>query len=157
MMGVLFLTSCATDRCGPTKENFLENYEKFVDRVESKDMSLDKEEWQILDKKFDKYLTECYTEFEDALTNSEQIDFASNTVRYYYNKYGKSLSKQLGSDPDAFTRNMTKQLEDLLHGNEDEIEALIEEFAIRMDRDELDELIEKGSEFLQLITEDLEN
>ncbi|RLD20423.1 MAG: hypothetical protein DRI69_06320 [Bacteroidetes bacterium] len=157
MMCALMLASCATDQCGPTKEQFLENYEKFVDKVESKDLTSDSDAWQSMDQKLDKYLSECYTEFENNLTNSERIDFASNTVRYYYTKYGKEISVQLGSDPEAFARQMSKNLEAFLNGNEDEIEALIDDFAHRLDRKDLDELIEKGSEFLQLLTEDLEN
>ncbi len=156
MMCALTLASCATDQCGPTKEKFLENYEQFVDRVESKDLASDKEAWQSLDQKLDKYITECYTEFENDLTNSERIDFASNTVRYYYTKYGRGLSEQLGSDPEDFARMMTENLEGFLHGHEDEIEALIDDFANQLDRDEMDRLIKKGSEFIQLLTEDLE-
>lgn len=156
MMCALIFASCATDQCGPTKEKFLENYEKFVDWVESKDLTSDKEAWQNLDQKLDKYLTECYTEFENDLTNSERIDFASNTARYYYTKYGKGISEQLGSDPEEFARKMTESLEGFLHGHEEEIEAFIDDFVNRLDRDELEELIEKGSEFFQLLTEDLE-
>jgi len=150
------LASCAMDQCGPTKEKFLENYKKFVDKVESKDLGSDKDAWQNLDQKLDKYITECYTEFEDKLTNSERIEFASNTVRYYYNKYGKGISEQLGSDPEAFARQMSENLESFLHGHEDEIKALIDDFAHRLDREKLDELVEKGSEFLQLLNENLE-
>lgn len=157
MMCVMTFASCATEQCGSSKEKFLENFEEFVDNVESKDLESDKEAWQNLDQSLDKYLNECYTEFEDNLTNSERIDFASNTVRYYYVKYGKGLSEQLGSDPDEFARKMAENLEGFLHGHEDEIEELINDFVYRLDREEMDELIEKGSEFIQLLTEDLEN
>ena len=156
MMCALTLASCAMDQCGPTKEKFLENYEKFVDRVEAKDLASDKEAWQNLDQKLDKYINECYTEFEQDLTNSERIDFASSTVRYYYTKYGKGLSEQLGSDPDEFARMMTENLEGFLHGHEDEIEAIVDDFVNNLDRQKMEELIEKGSEFIQLLTEDLE-
>ena len=156
MMCALMLASCATDQCGPTKEKFLEKYEEFVDKVESKDLPSDKEAWQNLDQKLDKYMNECLAEFESDLTNSERIDFASNTVRYYYTKYGKGLSEQLGSDPDEFARKMAQNLEGFLHGHEDEIEALIDDFTNKLDRQEVEELIERGSEFIQLLTEDLE-
>ena len=156
MMSALMFASCATDQCGPTKEKFLENYERFVDKVESKDLAPDTEAWENLDQKFDKYLTECYTEFENDLTNSERIDFATNTVRYYYTKYGKGLSEQLGSDPEEFARKMAENLEDFLHGHEDDIEALVEEFTSQMDREEMERLIEKGADIFESLLEDLE-
>jgi uncharacterized membrane-anchored protein YjiN (DUF445 family) len=156
MMSAFMFTACATDHCGPTKEIFLENYKHFVEKVESKNLTPDKEEWHNLDEKFDTYISDCYTEFENALTSSERIDVATNTVRYYYSKYGKGISEQLGADPEEFTRRMTQNVEDFLHGNEDEIEALVREFSNRIDRQELDVLIEKGSEIFQSLAEDLE-
>ncbi len=150
------LTSCATDSCGPTKERFLEKYARFVDKVDSKNLPLDEETWKKMDQKFDKYISDCYTEFEDDLTHSEQVDFAANTVRYYYSKYGQGFAEQFGLDPNAFAHMVSENVEQFLHGHEDEIEALIEEFAHNIDRKELERLIEKGTEFIQSLTEDVE-
>jgi len=157
MICVLMLTSCNINQCGPTKEKFLENYEKFVDKVESKNLSADEKAWQNLDRTFDKYLSECYKEFENELTSSERIDFATTTVQYYYTKYGTGISEQIGTDPEEFARNMAEELEDYLHVHEDEIEALVEEFANSINREELEELLELGSEIFQSLTEDLDN
>jgi hypothetical protein len=47
-------------------------------------------------------------------------------------------------------------VEDFLHGNEVDIEALVQEFNQRIDREDLDELLEKGSAIFKSLTEDLD-
>ena len=150
----LSLTSCALDQCGPTKEAFLEKYENFVDDVESKDLEGSKKEWERVDKKFDKYLNECYTEYKDDLSQSEQSEFALNTMRYYYNKYGKDFYDKMDSNPEEFAKVVSENVEEFLHKYEDDIEDILEEITSSMDKKEMDELFEQGSDFLKTLDED---
>ena len=126
-------------------------------RLHQKDLTTDEEAWQNLDKTFDKYLSECFNEFENELTSSERVDFVTNTAKYYYAKYGSGISEQMGSEHEEIARKMAENLEDFLHIHEDEIEAFVEEFANSIDREELDELMEQGSEMLKTLMEDLNN
>lgn len=156
ILSILLLASCTSDQCGATKDDFLGNYERFVDKVELKDLNSDSEAWLQLDQKFDQYINDCYTEFEQELTSSEQVDFATNTVKYYYTKYGHDIAQQWGINSEEFARTLTKSVEAFLHEHEGDIEALVKEYSSRIDQQKLEELSEKGSKYFQMLAEDLE-
>ena len=100
---IVLLGACSSmNPCGNNKTTFLNNFETFIEEIESEKLEFADEKWENYDLKFRKYVDECYDEFEDDLTRSEESDFAANTVKYYYVKYGQGIYEQYKDDGEGF-------------------------------------------------------
>ncbi len=80
---LLLLSSC---NYSLTKEQYLSNYNLFVDDVKQHYSQYDESKWKEKDKEFKKFNEELYSKFKNQLTSSEEtrilrFDFVYNLVR----------------------------------------------------------------------------
>lgn len=83
----LVVVSCLN----PTsKEDYLEKFEKFVNRVEENHKHYNSKDWEWADTQFEKYNTEWYLDFKEDFTLEDQIKIKALIIKYhsYKNKQG---------------------------------------------------------------------
>jgi len=91
----LLLQSCSLDPCGADKDVFLERYHAFMDEVKAAELGVSDEGWQDYDAEFKTFVEVCYEGFESEMSGREKRRFWTKAMGYYYNRYGKSLGKEL--------------------------------------------------------------
>lgn len=94
---VLF-SSCANHiSCGGDKDAFVDNFYTFIDdlKAEQKEGKLSDSQWESYDIKFKKLTEECYPQFENDLTTTDQLGVAASVAAYYYAKHGLSAMIKL--------------------------------------------------------------
>jgi len=91
----LLLPSCSLDPCGASKAVFLERYDTFMDEVKAADLGVSDDAWQEYDDQFKTFVEVCYEGYESEMNGREKRRFWTKAMRYYYNRYGKSLGKEL--------------------------------------------------------------
>ncbi len=80
--------------CNPaTKEAYLSDFEKFVERVDKYHEDYNKKDWQWADSRFQKYSEEWYEKFENQLTDKEEVKIFELKLKYTAFKNKNSLEK----------------------------------------------------------------
>lgn len=95
---LLFTSSCANYiSCGGDKDAFVDNFYTFIEAVqnEQKQGKISDAQWESYDAKFTKLTEECFPQFENELTTSDQLGVAASVAAYYYAKHGLSAMIKL--------------------------------------------------------------
>lgn len=124
---MVMVASCLT----PTsKEDYLEKFEKFVNRVEENHKHYNAKDWDWADSQFKKYNKEWYPDFKDEFTLEDQIKIKAFIIEYhsYKNKQG------LGD-----------LLRDLFRDDANEIGGKVEEYIDEDFDEDLEKIIEGAS------------
>ena len=98
LLSILFFNhSCGLldNPCGDTKEEFLDNYNTFLQKISEANLERDASEWIAHDAKFEKLIKECYKEHEDELGTFKKIEFWKNAGKYYVYRYGGDAATML--------------------------------------------------------------
>ena len=98
LFSLLLLSSCASHiSCGGDKDSFVENFYTFIDdlKKEQKEGKLSDSQWENYDTKFNKLTEECFPQFENELTTTDQLGIAASVAAYYYAKHGLSAMVKL--------------------------------------------------------------
>jgi len=109
---LLTISSCLVPG---SKESYLENFEKFIDRVEKEHHEYNEKDWKWTDKQFQKFSEEWYDEYRNELTFQEKLQVKMMILKY------KAFrgEEELDSGIKRFLREDTKELKE-------EIEEYIE-------------------------------
>jgi len=110
---LLSTQSCSTDSCGATKDGFLERYDAFMEDVKTADLAVSDEGWARYDDRFKTFVEVCYESFEPELSGRERRQFWTKAMGYYYNRYGKGLSKELFENNNSTNQKMQEKLQEL--------------------------------------------
>lgn len=108
--------SCSLDACGANKDAFLSRYNDFMAEVKAANLSVSDAGWSKYDDRFRKYVEHCYEQFEPELTGKEKRRFWSSAMSYYYNRYGKSLGKDLFGKEEDNLETLKKRFRELFKG-----------------------------------------
>lgn len=149
---VVLISSCGQlNPCGVSTKSFINNYESFVDEVAEKDLGTKAESWKAYDQRFEKFVDECYPNYEDKLSRSEKSSFASATVKYLYHRYAGSLVNDLEDN-----ETLEQELEELgkTIGSYAEkfgadVSDAMNDLAQQLDREKLDKMLEDVSRFFE--------
>ena len=115
-LSVLSLTfACSTLSCGSDKDAFLDNFYDLVQEVrkQQKNGPISESQWKAYDSTFDNYTNNCYTAFENDLSNSDKIGIAACTGYYLYAKHGMMLLSQLAKQ-EAIIKEILSAIDPLL-------------------------------------------
>lgn len=85
------MSSCANYiSCGGDKDTFVDNFYTFIEEVkdEQKQGEISDAQWESYDAKFKKLTEECFPQFENDLTTTDQLGVAASVAAYYYAKHG---------------------------------------------------------------------
>ena len=107
--------SCSSISCGSDKDAFLDNYYDLVQEVrkQQKNGPISDSQWKGYDSKFENYTHNCYTAFENDLSNSDKIGIAACTGYYLYAKHGMMLISQLAKQ-EAIIKEILSAIDPLL-------------------------------------------
>lgn len=95
---LLLISSCAGHiSCGGDKDAFVDNLYTFIDdlKKEQKEGKLSDSQWENYDAKFKKLTEECFPQFEEELTTTDQLGVAASVAAYYYAKHGSGALLKL--------------------------------------------------------------
>ena len=125
---LVWLVACTT----PTsKEDYLDRFEGFVDRVENNHKKYTQKDWEWADERFERYNSDWYLEYRDDFTVEDQIKIKGLIIKYHALKNKESVGDLLR---DLFKDDVNKI--------GDKIQEYIDE---DMDED-LDKIIEGATE-----------
>ncbi len=115
------MQSCSLDPCGASKDIFLERYNAFMVEVKAAELNVSDEGWQAYDEQFKTFVEVCYEGFESEMSGREKRRFWTQAMRYYYNRYGKSLGKELFEK-----ENSSGSLQEIWDDSKGALEELLE-------------------------------
>jgi hypothetical protein len=90
-IGIWFFTSCSFY----SKDDYLKDFNKFINDVETNFESFSEEDWKLKDADFQNYTTELYEKFKEELTDDDQKLIGKLKTKYLLVK-SKSEMKNLG-------------------------------------------------------------
>lgn len=94
--------------CAPSsKEQYMERYKAFIEKVSKDCSSYTDEDWQNVDQKFDLYKVEYYELFKSELTYSEKLTLVGYNLAYKYLKIADGASDYVNGileDPEVQNR-----------------------------------------------------
>jgi len=125
---VAYLVSCAEPG---SKEEYLEKFVKFVNRVEENHKDYNKKDWEWADSKFSKFKKEWYQNFKEEYTIEEQIKIKGLIIEY--NSYKNN-------------EDFGTILKELFQDDVDDIKGKVEEYIDKDMDEDLEKLIEGASE-----------
>ena len=111
---ILFLTVCYS--CNP-KQNYINNFEKFVIEVENQYEEYTEQDWADADQKFELYAVDEYKKFKEEMTREER------------KKVNKLKGKYIGVRAKAVANGLIDELEDKMEEILDGLDGLLDEFA----------------------------
>lgn len=117
LIGLTLMTFTACDflsPCGATKEEFLENYNTFIKEIKEKDLAYDASEWETHDRKFKKIVEECYETHKADMNASEEVEFWTNALTYYYYRYGTDMIAVLNDGSDELSVKISENVEEVI-------------------------------------------
>ena len=150
------LTSCDITTCGVDKNQFLKNYEAFVESVNDKDLSYQSDQWNALDEKYKKFTKECYPEYRDQMTQDDKERYYGASIKYYAYKYGKSFKKMSENDGEALVNALENELERAFDGFGDKIDAFTKRLEESIDEDKIQDAADRLSDFMERLADDID-
>jgi len=91
------LASCSQGpACGNSKEAFLKDYYRLVDEAAAAKLPVSDSRWEKYDERFRAYVEECYDLYEPELRPKERRLFWAKSMKYYAERYGGGVLKELG-------------------------------------------------------------
>lgn len=136
----LFFSACTRSTCGADKTAFLDQYHDLLEEARSADLPASDPGWSKYDAAFRSYVEECYDIHEPEMTGREKRQFWRQSLRYYYQRYGDGLVKELkGKD-----KSTLKKIQEETKAIFDEPDALFDDAAkgLKEDWQELKERFE---------------
>jgi len=86
----VLLSGCAEIApCGFDKEQYLDNFKRFIDKAEEMDTKAGESAWSSMDERFEKLSEECMEQWEDEMSIGEKAKVAGWILRYNYIRMGK--------------------------------------------------------------------
>ncbi|SET73086.1 hypothetical protein SAMN05444285_12157 [Draconibacterium orientale] len=89
---LLWLFACSAPI---SKEDYLDRFERFVERVENNHKKYGKKDWEWADEKFEKYNWEWYLEYRDDFTIEDQLKIKGLIIKYHALKNKTSVGDML--------------------------------------------------------------
>ncbi|WP_372647357.1 DUF6565 domain-containing protein [Draconibacterium sp.] len=89
---MVWLVACTTPS---SKEDYLDQFERFVERVDNNHNKYGKKDWEWADEKFEKYNSEWYLEYRDDFTVEDQIKIKGLIIKYHALKNKESIGDML--------------------------------------------------------------
>lgn len=100
--------------CGANKEEFLANYDQFIQEIKEKDLAYDASEWETHDRKFKKIVEQCYETHKAEMNASEEVEFWTNALAYYYYRYGTDMVAVLNDGSDELSVTISENVEEVI-------------------------------------------
>ena len=112
---LMTFTSCDfLNPCGANKDEFLVNYNGFIKEIKEKDLAHDASEWGTHDRKFKKMVEECYETHKAEMNASDEVDFWTNALAYYYYRYGTNMIAILNDNSDELSVKIAENVEEFI-------------------------------------------
>ncbi len=148
LVGILFsLTSCGMNECGGSKDVFLEQYGNFIDEVQEVDYDYSDNQWDTYDRRFKKYVAECYDIHEEALSNREKQQFYGKMAKYYFNRYGVGVIAEIKNENSEIGKEIREQME--LIG--EDMKSAFSDIEINFDGEEVEGLLKEMGEDIEKV------
>jgi len=110
-----------------SKEAYLEQFERFVERVDQNHKKYTKKDWEWADERFEKYDSEWYRKFQDNFSMEDQIKIKSLIIKYHTLKNKQSVGDILRDLFKDDVNHFGKKLEDYIDNDmDDDIDRIIE-------------------------------
>lgn len=110
-----------------TKEEYLNNFEKFVDRVEQNHKKYNKKDWEWADSQFEKYNKKWYLKFKGEYSLENQIKIKALIIEYNSFRNKENLGEIIKELFEKDVNKMKEKVENYVEEDLDEdVEKLIE-------------------------------
>ena len=146
-VAITSFTSCnLISPCGVSKDDFLANYNTFIDNIQEKDLAYDANEWESYDRDFEQMVEECHEKYKEEMSASEEIDFWTNALAYYYYRYGTDMVSILSDSSNELSVTISENVDDVIDNPKvvlkkilgkdkmDELEDLFKDFEKDMEK-----------------------
>jgi hypothetical protein len=100
--------------CGNSKEDFLINYNAFIENIKEKDLAYDADEWETYDRDFKKIVEGCHEKYKAEMSVSEEVDFWTNALAYYYYRYGTDMVTVLNDSSNELSVKISENVDDAI-------------------------------------------
>jgi ABC-type Zn uptake system ZnuABC Zn-binding protein ZnuA len=121
---LISVSACQRVTCGPDKNSFIGNYEKFIDKIDALDLSVADKGWEKHDATFKHYIEDCYDYYESDLTTREKRRFWMQSLKYYANRYGEGMINELSRE-DGISEKVKQNIEDVLDATGRDLEDFV--------------------------------
>lgn len=88
------LSACAAPT---TKEDYLDRFERFVERVENNHKKYTPKDWEWADERFERYNSDWYLDYRDDFTVEDQIKIKGLIIKYHALRNKESIGDLLRS------------------------------------------------------------
>ena len=119
------LAGCSSNPCGNDKDSFLNNYYRLVEEATKANLPVSDSRWEKYDERFRAYVEECYDLYEAELSGREKRRFWTRSLKYYAQRYGDGMVKELGSKGNKASRRIRKETESLWGRTEKALEEVL--------------------------------
>lgn len=138
ILAITSFTACnLMSPCGNSKEDFLNNYNAFIENIKEKDLAYNADEWEIYDRDFKQIVEECHGKYKDEMTVSEEIDFWTNALAYYYYRYGTDMISVLNDSSNELSVVISENVDEFI----DNPKAVLRKLLGKDKMEELDGLL----------------
>ncbi|MFT6938156.1 MAG: putative small secreted protein [Saprospiraceae bacterium] len=124
--------------CGNSKEEFLKNYNAFIKNIEEKDLAYDANEWEAYDSDFKQIIEECHEKYKAEMSASEEIDFWTNALAYYYYRYGTDMISVLRDSSNELSVTISENVNSAI----DNPKVVLKKILGKDKMDELEDLLD---------------
>lgn len=136
LMGILLSFVACSSPCGNDKDQFMQNFEAFREEVKAQKLDKSDAAWQSYDNKLRTFIKDCYPTYKAKLSISQQKDFWTGTVGYFYARYGMGLVTRLsnmGGELDDLWVDVKANLKELNIGVKDALKTVAEKWSVLQD------------------------
>ncbi|MCP4439805.1 MAG: hypothetical protein GY810_12750 [Aureispira sp.] len=135
LISLLSFYACSSP-CGSNKDQFMENFNAFMEDMKAQELEKGSSKWQSYDNKLRTFIKECYPTHKAKLSLSQQKDFWIGTVGYFYARYGVGMLSRLGNmgdDLDELWTEVKTNLAELNIGVKDAIKTISDKWGVLQD------------------------
>ncbi|MCB0569103.1 MAG: hypothetical protein KDC66_05045 [Phaeodactylibacter sp.] len=122
---VALLAGCSSSPCGNDKDSFLKGYYQLVEEAAGANLPVSDSRWEKYDERFRAYVEECYDLYEAELSGREKRRFWGRSLRYYAQRYGDGVARELGRKGDKASRRIREETETLWGKTEKALEEVL--------------------------------
>jgi hypothetical protein len=121
---LFFMVSCLVP---DSKEDYLDKFERFIDRVEENHKKYTAKDWEWADGQFQKYNSDWYLKFRDEFTLQDQIKIKSLIIRYHSYKNKEDVNEVLKQLFKEDVDDVRKKIQEYIDNDMDEdLEKIID-------------------------------
>ena len=118
MMFVAVIALFVFNGCSDSKESYVKDFKKFIEKVEAAGSDYTEEDWKKADEKFETFTGDRYEKFSSELTIDEQIEItklkATYATRRGLSNLKNGVDKLLDSDILKMEKNKKRIIENLI-------------------------------------------